>query len=135
MEILKRRTAADKVIRNKGLKMLKIQHMMDININLLQQIFDQKLPVQHLKMKLLSELSEQLHQPIIMKFEKRKVHSSFIDNIWGPVPADLLLISKFNKGFQFLKCVVSIYIKYAWVITVKDKKVTIVNNDFQNKFK
>ena len=36
MEILKRRTAADKVIRNKGLKMLKIQHMMDININLLQ---------------------------------------------------------------------------------------------------
>ena len=85
-------------------------------------------------MKLLSELSEQLHQPIIMKFEKRKVHSSFIDNMWGPVPADLLLISKFNKGFQFLKCVVSIYIKYAWVITVKDKKVTIVTNDFQNKF-
>ena len=27
------------------------------------------------------ELAEKLHKPIIRKFEKRKVHSSFIDNI------------------------------------------------------
>ena len=29
------------------------------------------------------ELSEKLHKPIIQKFIKRTVHSSFIDNIWG----------------------------------------------------
>ena len=29
------------------------------------------------------ELAEELQKPIIRKFEKRKVHSSFIDNIWG----------------------------------------------------
>ena len=28
------------------------------------------------------ELAEQLHKPITRKFEKRKVHSRFIDNIW-----------------------------------------------------
>ena len=28
-------------------------------------------------------LAEELHQPIIKKFEKRKVYSSFKDNIWG----------------------------------------------------
>ena len=27
------------------------------------------------------ELAEELHKPIIKKFERRKVHSSFIDNI------------------------------------------------------
>ena len=27
------------------------------------------------------ELSKELHKPIIRKFEKRKVHSSFIDSI------------------------------------------------------
>ena len=27
------------------------------------------------------ELAEQLHKPIVRKFEKRKVHSSFKDNI------------------------------------------------------
>ena len=32
------------------------------------------------------------------------------------------LISKFNKGFRFLLCVIDIYNKYAWVITLKDKK-------------
>ena len=28
------------------------------------------------------KLAEELHKPIIRKFEKRKVHSYFIDNIW-----------------------------------------------------
>ena len=38
------------------------------------------------------------------------------------------LISKFNKGFRFLLCVIDIYSKYAWVIPLKDKKrITITN--------
>ena len=38
------------------------------------------------------------------------------------------LISKFNKGFRFLLCVVDIFSKYAWVVPVKDKKgVSIVD--------
>ena len=28
------------------------------------------------------ELAEELHKLIVRKFEKRKVHSSFVDNIW-----------------------------------------------------
>ena len=28
------------------------------------------------------ELTEELHKPIIKKFEKRKVHAAFKDNIW-----------------------------------------------------
>ena len=45
------------------------------------------------------ELAEELHKPLIRKFEKRKVHSSFIDNIWGADLADMQLLSKFNKKF------------------------------------
>ena len=37
------------------------------------------------------------------------------------------LISKFNKGFRFLLCVIDIYSKYVWVIPLKDKKdITIL---------
>ena len=39
------------------------------------------------------------------------------------------LISKFNKGFRFLLCVMDIYSKYQWFISLKDKKeitITIV---------
>ena len=32
------------------------------------------------------------------------------------------LISKFNKGFRFLLCVIDIFRKYAWVVPLKDKK-------------
>ena len=68
------------------------------------------------------DLAEELHKPITWKFKKQKVCSSFTDNIWGPAPADMLLISKFNKGICFLLCVIDIFGKYAWVIPLKDKK-------------
>ena len=29
------------------------------------------------------ESAKELHKPVIEKFEKRKVHSPFIDNVWG----------------------------------------------------
>ena len=50
------------------------------------------------------ELANELHKPIIRKCNKRKVHSPFIDNIWGADLADMQLISKFNKGFRLLLC-------------------------------
>ena len=43
------------------------------------------------------KLVEELHKPIIRKFEKRKVHSSFKDNIWGVDLGDMQVISKYNK--------------------------------------
>ena len=52
------------------------------------------------------QLANELHKPIIKKFNKRKVYSSFKDNIWGYAVdlADMQLLSKFNKGFRFLLC-------------------------------
>ena len=65
------------------------------------------------------QLAEELHKSIIRKFEKRKVFSGFRDNIWGADLADMQLISKFNKGFRFLLCVIDVFGKYAWVIPLK----------------
>ena len=45
------------------------------------------------------QLAEELHKPNIRKFRKRKVYSSFKDNIWGADLADMQSISKFNKRF------------------------------------
>ena len=67
------------------------------------------------------ELAEELHKPIIRKLKKRKVHSPFMDNVWGADLADMQLISKFNKGICFLLCVIGIYSKYALVIPLEDK--------------
>ena len=36
------------------------------------------------------------------------------------------LISKINKEFRFLLCVINIHSKYVWVILLKDKKGTTI---------
>ena len=41
------------------------------------------------------------------------------------------LISKLNKGFRFLLCIIDISSRYTCVIPVKDKKGITITNAFQ----
>ena len=68
------------------------------------------------------QLGKELHKPIIRNFKKRTIYSRFKNNIWGADLADMQLISKFNKGFRFLLCVIDIFSKNAWFVPLKDKK-------------
>ena len=79
-----------------------------------------------------SELANELHQSIIRKFKKRKVYSSFKDNIWGVDLADMQLISEYNKGIKYLWCVIDFFSKYAFVAPLKDKKGSSIVNAFQS---
>ena len=75
-----------------------------------------------------SILTDELHKPIIKKFDKRKVYSQFKDNIWGVDLADIQSISRKNKSINYLLCDIDLYSKYAFVIPLKDKKgISIVN--------
>ena len=78
------------------------------------------------------KLANELHKPIIRKFNKRKVYSSFKDNIWGADLADMQLLSKFNKGIKYLLCVIDLFSKYAFVVPLKDKKGISIVNAFQS---
>ena len=71
-------------------------------------------------------MANELHKPIIRKFKKRKVYSSFKDNIWGDDLADMQSLSKYNKGIKYLLCVINLFSKYAWFIPIKDKKGTTI---------
>ena len=68
------------------------------------------------------QLANELNKPVIKKFKKRKVHSSFKDNIWGVDLADMQSLSKYSKGIKYLLCVIDLFSKYAWVVPIKDKK-------------
>ena len=75
-----------------------------------------------------SVLADELHKPIIRKFDKRKVYSQLKDNIWGVDLADIQSLSRKNKGIKYLLCAIDLYSKYAFVIPLKDKKgIGIVN--------
>ena len=59
------------------------------------------------------QLAEECHKAIIRNFKRRKVYSSFKDNIWGDDLADMSLISKFNKRIKYLLCVIDLFSRYA----------------------
>ena len=94
---------------------------MDINENLLQWfiIFYEKFSAgaiiskQQLAQKLYKPFIEELNKAIIREFEKWKLCYSFEDNIWSADLADMQLICKYKKRFQFLLCAIDNFSKYA----------------------
>ena len=137
---LARRTASDKILRDKAFNIAKNPKYDGYQRGLASMVykfFDKKstggsvnIPLDFNRL-----LAEGLHKPIIRKFKKRKVYSSFRDNIWGADLADMQLLSKFNKVFRFLLCVIDVFRKYAWLIPLKDKKGVSIVNAFQKILK
>ena len=123
---LAKRTAADKALRDKAFEIASDQKYDGYQRGLalmVYKFFEKRSEGKGLENnKKNVQLANELHKSIIRKFNKRKMHSSFKDNIWGIDLADMQLLSKFNKGFRFLLCVIDIFSKYAWVIPLKDKK-------------
>ena len=70
------------------------------------------------------QLANELHEPIIRKFRKRKMFSSFKEN--------MKLISKYNKGIRYLLCAINLFSKYVFVVPLKDKKGTTIVKAFQS---
>ena len=123
---LTKRTIADKNLKNRAFEIAKDPKYDGYQrgvASMVYKFFDSK--VSGSSAKLIPEneqLANELHKPIIRKFEKRKVYSTFKDNIWGVDLADMQLLSKYNKGIRFLLCVIDVFSKYAWVVPLKDKK-------------
>ena len=77
------------------------------------------------------QIANELHKPIIRKFNRRKVYSSFKDNIWGVDLADMQSLRKYNKEIKYLLCAIDLFSKYAWVVPFKNKQSSTVINAFQ----
>ena len=60
------------------------------------------------------QLADELHKPRkFRKFKKRKVYSSFRENICGVDLADMQSLSRYNKETRYLLCEVDLFSKYA----------------------
>ena len=82
-----------------------------------------------------SILADELHKPVIKKFNKRKVYSQLKDNIWGVDLADMQSLSRKNKSIKYLLCAIDLYSKYTFVIPLKDKKGISIANAFDKIIK
>ena len=93
---LARRTASDKVFRDKAFNTAKNPKYDGYQRGLalmFYKIFDKKSTGSGVNIHANNErplgLVEELHKPIIIKFQKRTVYSRFKDNIWGADLADM----------------------------------------------
>ena len=119
---LKRRTASDKILRDKAFNISKNPKYDGYQRGLAFMIykFFDKISASltdksvsgsgvNIPLNFNEQLAKELHKQIIKKFKKRKVYSGFKDNTWGTDLADMQLISKFNKRFRLLLCVIDIF--------------------------
>ena len=132
---LTKRTIADKNLKNRAFDIAKDPKYDGYQrglASMVYEFFDSKVSGSGAKLIPENEqLANELHKPIIRKFEKRKVYSTVKDNIWGIDLADMQLLSKYNKGIRFLLYVIDIFSKYAWVVPLKDRKGISIVKAFQ----
>ena len=131
---LVRRTQSDKILRDKAFKIAgnpKYDGYQRGLVSMVYKFFDKKSSGSGIINEANYQLADELHKPIIRKFKKRKVYSSFRDNIWGVDLADMQSLSRYFKGIRYLLCAIDLFSKYAWVIPIKDKKGATINNAFK----
>ena len=115
---LAKRTQSDKVLRDKAFKITsnpKYDGYQRGFASAVYKFFDKKSKGNGIN-EPNYQLANELHKPIIRKFKKRKVYSSFRDNIWGVDLADMQSLSKYNKGIKYLLCAIDLFRKYAWIV-------------------
>ena len=122
---LVRRTQSDKFLRDKAFKIANDPEYDGYQRGLASMVykfFDKKLKGSGIPNESNYQLANELHKPIIKKINKRKVYSSFRDNIWGLDLADMESLSKYNNEIKYLLCGIDLFSRYAWIIPLKDKK-------------
>ena len=128
---IQEKTQSDKVLRDKAFKVAsdpKYDGYQRGLASMVYKFFDKKSSGTGITNEINYQLANEVHKAIIRKFKKRKVYSSFRENIWGEDLADMQSLNKYNKGIKYLLCAIDLFSKYAWVVPLKDKKgLSIVN--------
>ena len=109
---------------------------MDINVDLLQwfkNVLIKKLLVAISKMKIFLKKNQQKNytRQLLENLMKEKYTHLLLTIFGGADLPEMQLISKFDKGFRILLCVIDIQSKNALAIPLKDKKGITITNDFQ----
>ena len=81
-----KRTQSDNVLRNKAFKIAsdpKYDGYQKGLASMVSKFFDKKCKGRGITNEFNYQLANELHKPIIKKFKKRKVYSSFKDSIWS----------------------------------------------------
>ena len=132
------RTKSDKVLRDKAYNIASNPEYDGYQRGLASMVykfFDKKSMGSGIARDSSSILANELHKPVIKKFNKRKVYSQFKVNIWRVDLADMQSLSRKNKCIKYLLCAIDLYSKYAFLVPLKDKKGISITNAYNKIIK
>ena len=67
-----------------------------------------------------------LHKPARKNFRRNRVFVNGQDQQWQTDLADLSSLSQWNRRFKYLLTCIDVLWKYAWVVPLKTKAVTVL---------
>jgi len=70
------------------------------------------------------------HKPARLRFHRRKTFSVGIDDLWQADLVDLTFLSRHNDNYCFLLTIIDVFIKYAWVLPLRNKSGITVRDAF-----
>ena len=80
-------------------------------------------------------LSQELHKPKRVNFERRRVISNHIDHIWGIDLITMIKYSKQNNNYKHILTVIDFFSKNSWCYPLKNKNSNEIINSFKDIFK
>ena len=80
------------------------------------------------------QLANELHNPVIHHFRRRKVIVNDIDEIWAADLVGMQSFSKFNNGIKYLLMLIEVFSKYGWIVPLKSKTGVDVANALSKIF-
>ena len=112
---LVRRTESEKFLRDKAFKIAsnpKYDGYQRGLASMVYKFFDKKSSGSGVATESNYQLVNELPRQIIRKFKRRKVYSSFRDNIWNVDLADMQSLNKYIRGIRYLLCAIDLFSKY-----------------------
>lgn len=77
-------------------------------------------------------LTKELTRPVINKYKRRSVITTYNNDIWSADLLDVSNMSKSNNNIKFLLIIIDVYSRYAYVIPLKSKNGDDVLNGFKS---
>ena len=76
------------------------------------------------------ELAQELHKPMINNLKGGKYMRDLKIIFGQQILAKMGSLSSKNRGVKYLLCVIDVFIEYAWINPLKDKKAKTILNSF-----
>ena len=73
-----------------------------------------------------------LPKPVQYNFPRNRVIVTEYDGQWQADLVDISSFTRFNKGYKFLLTCIDVFLKFAWVVSLKNKTGESLVNSFQS---